>query len=60
MPKLAQKTQTTIQEFVSKFEEFINAEETIRAFTKQAERAKMTNKLKDPPQAEGSGGENRP
>jgi hypothetical protein len=37
MPKSAQRTPTTIQEFMSKSEEFINAEETIRAFTEQAE-----------------------
>lgn len=60
MPELAQRTPTTIREFMSKSEEFINAEETIRAFTELAEWAKMANKLKDHPQAEGSRGRKPP
>lgn len=61
MSKLARRIPTIIQEFMSKVEEFINDEETVRAFMEQAERAEMTNKKgKDPRQTNRSMRENCP
>jgi hypothetical protein len=38
MDELAQRTPSTLQEFMDKVEELMNAKDTIRAFAKQAGR----------------------